>query len=232
MIGGGALAIEVATYIDDINIKLRTQGKLDCLIAVTDVVSSMPSREEDLNRIFGQAPKYHIDINLVDSIDQKRFVICIGDPRARWRIGTELKEKGFRLRTIVHPTAYIAKTAQVDEGGVVCPYAFVGPFARVGKNAVLNVSSVVGHDAVVGRAAVLSPGARMNGNTRCGEAAFLGAGATLTPKTELGNFAMLSAGSVLTKCAGDGFLMHGNPATGRQMIKIPVAHCSGQTRER
>jgi serine acetyltransferase len=60
----------------------------------------------------------------------------------------------------------------------------------------------------------------VNGHTNCGVASFLGAGAIVLPHVSLGNYSKLSAGSVLKDDAGEGFVMHGNPAKGRQLIQV------------
>lgn len=221
LIGGGALAIEVASYVADINKSTELNKNQTELLFVSDIVSTLPMRDKDLESVLGYKPNYNTNLHDVDNLREKSFVICIGDPKTRYKISKELEELNANLGKIIHPTAYIAATAKISAGAVICPHAFVGPFAQIDKNVLINVHATIGHDVFVGLAAVLSPGVHMNGHSRCGAASFVGSGATLNPKTELGDFSMLSAGSVLTKKVGDGFLMHGNPASGRQMTKIP-----------
>jgi sugar O-acyltransferase (sialic acid O-acetyltransferase NeuD family) len=224
LIGSGAFAIEVATYISDINsVILTADSPTESMeIIVTDVVSSDHARRDDVDHILETNPRYHDEISSVEILRHKYIINCIGDPAARSRIYRELAPRGVKYWTLVHPTAYVAPTAKVGAGCIICPLVFVGPYAQIGDNVAINVGSTVGHDVIVGRSAVLSPGSRLNGHATCGIAAFLGAGATLLPKTGLGDFSKLSAGSVLTKRVGDGFLMHGNPASGRQMIRVPA----------
>lgn len=221
LIGGGAFAIEVATYVEDVNRLAGDTGSPQ--IVISDVVSSAAPRRTVLDAILGTPPSYHTDLASVPALARKRAVIGIGDARVRWRIDKELAGLGLSFQTIVHPTAYIAETATLNAGCIVCPHVFVGPCAQIDRNVALNVGVMVGHDVVIERAAVLSPGSRMNGHSSCGVAAFLGSGAIMSPKARLGSFAMLSAGSVLSRAAGDGFLMHGNPAAGRQMFRVPDA---------
>lgn len=216
ILGGGNFAVEVATYLVDI---ARAQPGLG--IRVTDVVAQGSVRRDELGTILGAAPAVHEAIGAVPSLADKLCVIALGDAPLRYRFMQEVLDAGGRFGSVLHPTAYIAATATVGAGTIVCPLAFIGPFARVGMNCAINVHAVVGHDAVVGDCAVLSPGADINGYGALGEGGFLGAGAIISPKAALGAFGKLSAGSVLNRVTGEGFLMHGNPAAGRQMFRRP-----------
>lgn len=210
--GGGDLAVEVAAYVGD----LRRDGAA----VVSDVVSNTPPRIDALEALLGVRPVWHAELNMVEDIGSKRVLICIGDAAARHRVLRQIDAAGAALATLIHPTAYVARTAAVGEGSIVAPFAFVGPFARLGRNCLVNVQCVIGHDVELGDSTVLSPGSDINGHGRTGIAAFLGAGAIVHPRVSLGAYSKLSAGSVLSQNTGAGFLMHGNPARGRQMVKI------------
>ncbi len=216
IIGGGNFAIEVATYLSDI---WRTNpGEAG---SVTDVVAVGQIRLDDFAAILGSAPSTCEAFAEVPRLAEKLCVIAVGEPRLRYRFMQEIEVHGGRLGSVIHPTAYVASTATVGEGTILCPMAFVGPFARVGRNCAINVHAVVGHDVVLGDCVVMSPGSDVNGYGGVGEGGFLGSGAIVSPKASLGAFGKLSAGSVLNRVTEEGFLMHGNPAAGRQMFRRP-----------
>lgn len=221
--GGGDFAIEVATYLLDIFVTReisRSSNEAPIFPIVSDIVSSGFVRRKDFETILSDLPKVHSSVDSVQAIDQKQVIICIGDAHARHRILLELRDKNIKLGTLVHSSAYVSDNAKIGNGSIICPFAFIGPFASVGANCAINVGAIVGHDAVLGESTVLSPGADINGRAETGKAAFVGAGAILHPKARLGAFGKLSAGSVLNIRVDDGFLMHGNPAKGRQMFRI------------
>ncbi len=220
--GGGDFAVELATYIVDINaaLSLASSNAHGSDLKLTDVISSEPAREQDLTDIIGYSPVFHDHINSISDLEEKYFILSMGNASVRHKIHSRLSEIGAQFLTLVHPLAYVARTSTVGAGSVICPFVFVGPFARVSENCVLNINCSVGHDVEIGTSSVLSPGAMINGHGTTGSAAFLGAGAIMNPNAKLGTLGQLSAGSVLTKSAGDGFLMHGNPAVGRQMVKV------------
>lgn len=217
LIGGGAFAVEVASYISEINQESCSETQIN----LTDVVSGHPNRVSHISATIGQPVSEAREVMEVAEWTSKAAIIAIGDPLIRRKVALELSTANIELATIIHPRAHVSSSAIIGNGCIIAPFAFIGPYARLGEHVAINVSAIIGHDAMVGRASAISPGAKMNGHATCGEAAFLGAGAIIHPKVKLGAFSKLSAGSVLTRDAGDGHIMHGNPATGRQMIRLP-----------
>ncbi len=216
LIGGGDFAVEIATYIADI--RAADPAKIG---PISDIVADGRLRLDAFDKILDSAPTTHETLGSVVDLSGKHCVIAVGDPRLRLRLMHEVLGAGGRLGSVVHPSAYVAKTAIVGSGTIICPMAFVGPFAHVGRNCAINVHAIVGHDVTLGDCAVLSPGADINGRGSAGECAFLGAGAIISPSATLGAYSKLAAGSVLNRSTDEGYLMHGNPASGRQMFRRP-----------
>lgn len=216
IIGGGDFAVEVVSYLSDIWRTFPSDAG-----TVSHVVAQNRIRLDDLSSILASTPSCSQNLDSIPALTEKLCVIAVGDPRLRYQFMREIEARRGLLGTIIHPTAYVASTAIIGEGTIICPQAFVGPFANLGRNCVVNVHCVVGHDAVLGDCAVMSPGSDVNGHGIVGDAGFLGAGAIVNPKASLGAFGKLSAGSVLNRITEEGFLMHGNPATGRQMFRRP-----------
>ncbi|HWC55347.1 MAG TPA: hypothetical protein VG434_00055 [Sphingomicrobium sp.] len=213
--GGGSFGVEVATYLIDIH---RASRATDVNPIVSDVVDSGTPRKADIERVVGAAINVHQGFDSVEDMEDKLAIICVGNAKARRKLFEEISSTGLRFGQVVHPSAYIASTAEIGEGVIICPLAFVGPFASVEDNVAVNVQAAVGHDSILQHSCVISPNAAVNGFARCGVASFVGAGAVIYPGVSLGDYSKLSAGSVLARSVGDGYLMHGNPATGRQMM--------------
>ena len=201
LIGGGGFAKEVAQYALDV-------GK-----SIKGILSKeAPSAELAAHAHLGDEASYAIAAD-------DEFVIAIGDARIRQRAYAGLEARGVRWASIVHPTAYIAPSAQLGPGAIICPFAFVGVHARLGAHVVLNTYASVGHDAIVGDCTVFSPYSCINGWANLGEAVFLGSQAVVTPKVVLGGISKVAAGSVVTQDAPRGSLLMGNPAKGRVMFR-------------
>lgn len=210
--GGGSLAVEAATLLRDLDIHQR-----EASVRVTDVVSPGTVRAADLAAICDGAFTVHPDIASVPDKASKQFLVCTGDPVIRHTIYRQLVGLNLTLARLIHPTAYIASSAVIGAGAIIYPGG-ASVRSRVGANVLTNAQVVIGHDARLDESAVLSPGARLCGHAACATASFLGTGATALRKVSLGAYSKISAGSVLTRSIGDGFLMHGNPAAGRQIF--------------
>jgi len=219
LIGCGGFALEVAEYLKDRDPQLSA---MDQSSTVTDVVSTSYSRFDDLCSVLGYTPKFHETPDTVQKKSGKEVLICLGSPEDRHRNFIEFKRLDFTFGTIVHETAWVAKSARIGEGAIICPFAFIGAMAWVGENSVINTSATVGHDVRVGVSSVLSPHCDMNGASACGRVSFVGAGAILDPSTAIGDYTKVSSGSVVKQKFGDGFLLLGSPAKGRQMFKAEI----------
>ena len=121
----------------------------------------------------------------------------------------------------MHPTAWVASNAKIEEGSIICPFSFIGPNAHISPNCVVNVRATIGHDVKLGASTVICPHADLNGASVCGEVSFVGAGSIFDPSTSIGRYSQVTSGSVVKQKFGDGFLVTGSPAKGRQMFKLP-----------
>jgi sugar O-acyltransferase (sialic acid O-acetyltransferase NeuD family) len=123
--------------------------------------------------------------------------VALGDNRTRQRIGRELRQLGFALPAIVHPTAIISPSARIEAGSVIMAGAKVGPDASVGELAIVNTGAIVEHDVQLGPAAHVAPGCSLAGCVRVGERTLLGVGSVVRPDIRIGDDVVVGAGSAV-----------------------------------
>ena len=157
----------------------------------------------------------------------RHFVIALGSPESRRMAAGLVASAGKQLVTLVHPRAFVSRSASIGAGTIVCPLALVGAHSVVGDNVSINVYGSIGHDSVVGRDVVVSPYAAVTGSVRLGDACFLGTHVTVTPGLAIGSHSKVTAGSIVTRSAPPGSLLTGSPAKGRVMFKVPHAADEG-----
>lgn len=75
-------------------------------------------------------------------------VVAIGNPSVREKLVSEL-EPVFRLATLIHPTAFVSRSAVTDSGCIIEPGAVVQTGARLGKACIINAGAVVNHNSTV-----------------------------------------------------------------------------------
>ncbi|MFH5923538.1 acetyltransferase [Roseomonas xinghualingensis] len=139
-------------------------------------------------------------------------VVALGSNALRERIGSRLREMGFVLPTIVHPSAFVAPSARLGEGVVIMARAVVGTEATVGDLAIVNTGAVLDHDNRIGRAAHVAPACGLAGNVRVGDRALIGVGSAVRPDICIGADAVVGAGSAVVAEVPSGAVVGGVPA--------------------
>ena len=88
--------------------------------------------------------------------DSKAFVeeyheafVGIGNNRFRGELLARLEKEGYDISVLVHPTAYISKSAVIGKGTVVEPMAIVNANSKIGIGCIISVGSIVDHDVVL-----------------------------------------------------------------------------------
>lgn len=142
-------------------------------------------------------------------IDPEEFELVLGfgpTPHSTKRadVFNGLVERGYHLPSLVHPSAFVDKTAAINDGAQVMAGVIIQPDCLIGMNAVVNTCASVDHDTVIERDAHIAPGAVLCGGVKIGVGAFVGASATLLPLVEIGAHSLVSAGSTLARALVDG----------------------------
>lgn len=201
--GCGAMAIELAMYINDVTHHSENSDKK---LIVTDIVSSEFSRADDIQNVLGYSVSFHSSITNIDRFAEKKSIISIGTALTVKQKRSEIKAAGGKFITIIHPSAVVSSLANIGQGVIVAPFVFIGPFSNIGDNAIINVHSTIGHDVSIGSGAVISPHVDVNGESSIGEYTFLGAGVVVDPRTNIGRYCKISSGTVIKKDISDGIL--------------------------
>jgi sugar O-acyltransferase (sialic acid O-acetyltransferase NeuD family) len=105
--------------------------------------------------------------------------IGYNDLPARWQAWLRLRRQGWPTPALVHPQAYVARTARIGEGAIVMARAVVDRQARIGEAVVLWPGVIVNHDSSVGVNTFLSPAVVVCGDARIGDHCFIGAAAAI-----------------------------------------------------
>lgn len=146
-----------------------------------------------------------------DQSDDAMVIVAIGDNVVRDRLTTELASNGYRLATVIHPTAMISPSAKIGPGTFVGPFAVVHPEATIGTGVIINSRAVVEHHNRIGSAAHIAPGAVLCGNVSVGNRTMMGAACVAIPKVTIGQDCVVGAGSVVISDVPDRARAVGNP---------------------
>lgn len=188
VIGAGGHAAEVDDYIQAINAAKQT----------FDIVGFLDDNPNSYQRYKFSAP--YLGKITEHQVEQSCFyVMAIAALVYRKPIVERFLERDAQFATIIHPTAYVSKTAQIGTGVVIAPYVNLGPNTKVGDFTLLNARVSVGHDSVVGQHNFISPNVSFSGFTVVGDQNLFGINSATIPGISVGNKNKIAAGMVLDK---------------------------------
>ncbi|HXN08624.1 MAG TPA: NeuD/PglB/VioB family sugar acetyltransferase [Candidatus Acidoferrales bacterium] len=142
------------------------------------------------------------------------FVVAVGGSRNadRLELMAMLQSAGLTAATLIHPTAFVAASAQIGEGSQILAHASVCADAVLGKGCIVNTGASVDHDCQLGDGVHVAPGGILCGCVRVGTCAFIGAGAVLIPRISVARDVVVAAGAVVIKDVLAGQTVGGVPA--------------------
>lgn len=101
---------------------------------------------------------------------------------ARWNAWQRVLALGYRAPDLVHPRAYVARSAKVGVGTMVMAGALVDVRATVGAIGVIWPGACISHDCAVRDNSFISPNPTLCGDVELGAHSFVGAGAALVDR--------------------------------------------------
>jgi sugar O-acyltransferase (sialic acid O-acetyltransferase NeuD family) len=141
---------------------------------------------------------------------ETRFVLAIGDPRARFRIATSLI--GARYATITHADVALGYEVSVGEGAMLLGRVSTTTDIAIGMHTLVNPGCTIAHDCRVGAFVNLSPSVALAGRVTVEDGANLGVGAVVAPGCVIGAWSVVGAGAVVIRDVEPGSTVVGVPA--------------------
>lgn len=201
LFGAGALAREILVVLPRLHTIGRDIEFVGCLVDA-DVAAADRLHDRPISR--------NIDDFAGD--DSLRFVVALGEPKARARAVERLRSIGARFASIIDPSVLIGASSRVREGSMILGHASITADALLGAHVLVNPGTTVAHDNRIADFATLSPGVHLAGHVTVDEGAFLGTGACVIPGISIGAHAYVGAGSVVIRNVPQGYTVVGNPA--------------------
>jgi sugar O-acyltransferase (sialic acid O-acetyltransferase NeuD family) len=142
-----------------------------------------------------------------------QFFIAIGDNSAREKVYKNFQNQNPEAKSIslVHPSSFVASTAQIDKGVVVPAFGYVGADSRIGKGAIVY-TSVVGHENVLGEFCSISAGVSIGGGTSVGRRTAILIGASIMNNISIGDDCVIGGSSFVRTDVPNNSVFYGVPA--------------------
>ena len=153
-----------------------------------------------------------VDELLSDPPACRAVVIAIGHNQARFGLQQRLRDAGFTIATIIHPSAIISPDTQIGAGSVVLARAVINIDARIGEACIINTGAIIEHDCQLGNGVHVSPVAALAGGVRIGDYSWIGIGSAVRQRIRIGNEVVVGAGAVVVNDIADQATVVGSPA--------------------
>ena len=114
-----------------------------------------------------------------DAVDIAIGVGQLPRTETRRRLFERFSAGGYRIPTLVHPAAWVARNATLAEGVQIMAGAVVQPGTTIAAGSIINTRAGVDHDCSLGAHIHIAPGATLCGDVTIGDDAFVGAGAVV-----------------------------------------------------
>ena len=94
------------------------------------------------------------------------FYPAFGNNEVRMKWIHSLMNRGCRIATIVHPTAYVSPQAGLKYGVAVLPHAIVNTGCEIYAGCIVNCGAIVDHGCVLEEGVHVAPGAIVKAENR------------------------------------------------------------------
>lgn len=125
-------------------------------------------------------------------------IVAVGNNSLREQWQKQILDVGLPLVSIIHPSAFVSKNADVGLGSAIMSQAMVGVDAKLGKGTIINANSTVDHDAVIGDFVHLGVGVQVAGGVKVGARSWLQAGCCAGHYVEIPEGLIALPGTALT----------------------------------
>lgn len=183
----------------------RTQNVWEELVFIDDFnESDAPVKKVTFEHFKERYPK-----------EKAEIVISIGETKDREMLRKRVKDAGYSLGTVIHPSAYISPDAKVSEGLIARANAVVSCGVRIGENVQLFEGSTIGHDTVIGIDSIISAKVSIGGTCNIGNGVYIGMSAAVKEDTRIGNHSTIGMCTAVFRDVDENLVVLGNP--GRPM---------------
>ncbi len=151
------------------------------------------------------------DMKFNSNLPKHPIIIAIGNALIRQKLQNLVLSSGFKLITLIHPTAVIGSDVTIGNGSAVMPGAIINAKSTIGNGVIINSGAIIEHECTIGDFAHICPGVAIAGGSLVGERSWIGIGSSVIQNITIKPDITIGAGSVVVKDILEGSLAYGNP---------------------
>ena len=103
-----------------------------------------------------------------NSIGKKydQIFVALGNNEMRINLLDKIKNKNFKIATIIHPSAIISKTARIAPGTVIEAGAIINTNTIIEEGCIISIGAIIDHDVTIDKGCHVRPGVVINSNKK------------------------------------------------------------------
>lgn len=197
IIGTGAVAAELTSYIADNNLKVTKDKKIN--------IKGYIDYDYNIEKYW---KKYKLKSPVLCDIDcyvpalDEEVLIGISDINFRNKMIEVLLNKNAKITNFVHNTVMIQEPIVLGIGNIIYPFCIIGPNTVIGDFNMITSYSCISHDCIIGNSNFFSTTV-ISGSVIIGDNNFFGIRSMVIPYVEIGSSNMIQAGMVIEKNVND-----------------------------
>ncbi|WP_299106336.1 hypothetical protein [uncultured Winogradskyella sp.] len=197
ILGTGGCAAEVTFFIEDYNLKMHEDEKIN-ILGYIDYADHLKDNYDKYNF---EAPVL-CDIDSYEPKADEEVLIAVMNIKFREEMIKALKDKQAKIGSFIHHTVVMPQKLEIGEGNIVAPYCILEKHAIIGSYNLLTSYSFISHDCIVGDNNFFSF-AGVAGNVNVGNNNYFGLRSLVIPGIKVGNNNVVQAGMVVDKNVKD-----------------------------
>ena len=122
-----------------------------------------------------------------------------------------------RFLSFRHPSAYVAKSAQLGQANIILANCAINNNVVMGNYNTMQTGSLIGHDTHIGNNNFTAAHTCIGSNLKIGNGNFTGLNCSIKNFVVMGDYNLIGMASNVVKDVSDGNILIGNPA--KQLVK-------------
>lgn len=196
--GLGREILELAKQINGIN------NRWDKIIFIDDGKDEASIRSVDIMKFQNFVASF--------SISEAEVCIALGEPFIREGLVEKVKNCGFSIATLIHPTVYIPDSTRIGYGVIICMGAFISCDVVIEDYVLIQPHVNVGHDCIIRKNTVISGFVNIAGACEIMENSYIALSVCIKEKVKIGEGCIVGMGAVVLNDIPDYLIALGNPA--------------------
>lgn len=181
----------------------------DCkIVAYGDDNSEKIGQFIDGSRVYG----YEDLISFAKDNKVEYAISSIGNNRVRSEKYTLLKNKGFKMLSIVHPQALIDTKVTYGDNVIIEMGTAIHTNTKIGNNVFLGGDALIGHHNTIGNHVLVGGNVSFGGSVIVEDYVSIGVGSSIKPGVRLGEGSVVGVGAAVVKDVNPGDIVVGVPA--------------------